>query len=470
MNILEMGIDDLLKAYQAGTLSPVQVMETMIAQTDRVEPDLNAFVVRESSERLLEMAKASEDRWRSDAPQGMLDGIPITVKDAILATPWPLRNGSHSTSDTPSNVDAPAVLSARKAGAIVVGKTTTPEFGWKAVTDSPLTGVTRNPWDLRTTPGGSSGGAAAAVAAGCAVASIGTDAGGSVRIPAALCGLVALKASRGRIPAFPPSAVWTAGHIGPIAHTVRDVARMLDVMKAPDPRDWNGLPPSDFSYLNDLDHHADIAGLRVAYSPTLGHATVDSEVAALVENAVSVLSGLGAMVTTVAAPLPDARKAFGTYFATGLDHALRHLSNAQREQLDPGLAFTLKSAQENTQQAFLDAYDFQVRISREARLFHQQFDLLVTPTVSVPAFPVGRNVPEGYDQDDILSWWPFTYPFNLSGQPALTVCCGYTRAGLPVGLQFVSEIYREELVLRAGAAFEANRTFSVRRAPCIQTG
>jgi aspartyl-tRNA(Asn)/glutamyl-tRNA(Gln) amidotransferase subunit A len=253
--------------YRSGAASPVEIAKTVLKQIEAVEPQLNAFVLREDPPKVLEAAKASHSRWRQGEPLGPLDGIPITIKDTILVAGWPTRFGSRTTADVPSAEDAPAVARVREAGAIIVGKTTTPEFGWKAVTDSPLTGLSYNPWNIQKTPGGSSGGAAAAVAADAAFASIGTDAGGSVRIPGSFCGLLALKATRGRIPAYPPSAVWTLGHNGPIGRSVEDVAALLDICAKPDVRDWNGLPPTDSRYLDALRERTYVTNLRIAFSP-----------------------------------------------------------------------------------------------------------------------------------------------------------------------------------------------------------
>lgn len=467
-HLLTSTLSDHVDAFRRRAASPVDLLDALLAQIDRAESELNCFVVRADTDALRAQAQASEERWARRAPLGPLDGIPITVKDAIMATPWAMRAGSHVTSAVPSPADAPAVARAREAGAIVLGKTTSSEFGWKGVTDSPLTGITRNPWNPERTPGGSSGGAAAAVAAGMAVASIGTDAGGSVRIPASFCGLVALKATRGRIPAFPPSAVWTAGHIGPIGRSVEDIARLLNVMVRRDARDWNALPPDAMDYEAALRVPLDCGRLRIAFSPTLGHAKVDPEVAAAVARAAWTFEELGAAVEEIAAPLPDARAAFGVYFLTGIAHSLRHLTPAQRARLDPGLAHALDAGAAITREQFLDAYDFQIRISREARLLHERFDLLLTPSVAVAAFAAGTNAPPGYHPTDWLDWSPFSYPFNLSGQPALTQPCGYTSDGMPIGLQIVGPMHNEKLVLQAAFAFERAATVERLLPQCLR--
>lgn len=468
MSLLALSMSELLAGFRAQRLSPVDFAEATLRQIDGEEPGLNAFVLRETRDTVLAQARAAEGRWLRGEPKGALDGVPITVKDSLLARGWPTRFGSLSTSDAPAEEDAPAVARAREAGAIIVGKTTTPEFSWKAVTDSPLTGISRNPWNLDVTPGGSSGGAAAAVAAGQAVASIGTDAGGSVRIPASFCGVVAMKATRGRVPAYPPSFVWTMGHVGPIARTVQDLALMLDVMSQPDARDWNALPPPGESYAAAPSTVEAVKGLRVAYCPAFGKAKVDPEVAELVRRATVRFAELGAHVEQVEAPLPNAHEDFTVYYTTCIGRSLQHLPTDAEAKRDAGLAKVIEASRAISRERFLAAYEFQIRISREARLFHQRYDLLLTPTMAVPPFTAGRLSPDGYDQDDWLSWSPFTYPFNMSGQPAMSVNCGFTASGLPVGLQLIGPMYGEALLLRAARAFESSMQPEARRPPALR--
>lgn len=465
-DLLTLPAAELTSHYRNGTLSPVEVMDAVLHQTAKVETTVNAFVVREDDEALRELAVASEKRWLKGEPIGELDGVPLVVKDAILVRGWPNRAGSLTTSLQPCQEDAPAPARVREAGAILLGKTTTPEFGWKGVTDSPLTGVTRNPWNTALTPGGSSGGSAAAVAAGMAHLAIGTDAAGSVRIPAAFCGLVGMKASRGRIPAYPPSAVWTLGHIGPIARTVKDAALMMDVITRPDARDWNALPEDATTYVGNLSKPFSVSGLRVAYSPTLGYAEVQPEVAAAVERVARHLSALGAQVVELVAPLPDPRMHFRTYFESALVHALSGYDEAARRQLDPGLAALVDRAGEVTREQFLDAYDFQIRLTRESRLFHQNYDVLLTPTLAVAPFATQTCAPPGYDPENWLDWSPFTIPFNLTGQPALSLPCGHTSTGLPVGAQLVGPLYSDSQLLRVAYLLEQSGLFE-RRLPAL---
>src|SRR3954466_4036292 len=283
----------LLQAYGRHQLSPVDVARAVLARIEKLNPVLNAFNL--VSDRAIEDAKASEARWTAGQPKGLLDGVPVSIKDIILTKGWPTLRGSKTVdAKGPWNDDAPATARLREHGAVLLGKTTTPEFGWKGVTDSPLTGITRNPWNPKKTPGGSSGGAVAAVAAGMGPLAVGTDGGGSIRIPCSFTGLFGIKPSFGRVPAWPLSPFGTVAHVGPITRTVTDAALMLNVLALPDARDWHALPYESRDYRGRLEFG--VRDLRIAYSPDLGYAEVDPEVLATVKKALGVFSDLGARV------------------------------------------------------------------------------------------------------------------------------------------------------------------------------
>ena len=459
-----MALTDLVASFRAKDLSPVDAVRTAYARIDACEKDLNAFCHLLDEGEALTAARAAERRWSEGRPAGPLDGVPITVKDAILATGWATLRGSRlSDPGTPDSEDAPSVARAREAGAIVIGKTTMPEFGWKGVTDCPLSGITRSPWDLAMTPGGSSGGSAAALAAGIGNAAIGTDAGGSVRIPGSFSGLVALKATYGRIANYPPSGAGSLGHIGPMTRTVADTALMLNVLARPDARDPAGLPYDGRDWRAGIEDGA--AGLRVAFSPTLGYARVDPEVAALVSKAAEGFQALGAEVVTVERPFEDPSPCFRVHFFSGISHALRGITPEQRGLIDPGILPVLEQARAIGRTEYMEAIDRRVAFSRSARQFLETCDVLVTPTMAVPPFAAGRLSPEGYDQENWMEWSPFTYPFNLTGQPAISVPCGFTAGGLPVGLQIVGQYHDEATVLRTARAYEAAHPTTDRRPP-----
>jgi aspartyl-tRNA(Asn)/glutamyl-tRNA(Gln) amidotransferase subunit A len=443
---------ELLALYAARTASPVEVVAAVLDRIERVDPLINAFCLVAVDEALA-AARASERRWHDGTPVGPLDGVPASIKDLILTAGWPTRRGSRTVDpDRPWDVDAPATARLREAGAILIGKTTTPEFGCKGETNSALTGITRNPWDPSKTSGGSSGGTAAAVAAGLAPLGIGTDGAGSVRIPAAFCGNVGLKPSFGRIPAYPLSPFGTVSHLGPHTMSVGDAALMTNVLKQPDARDWTSLPPDPTDYLTGLDDG--IAGLRVAYSPTLGYATVDADVAAAVDLAVRDLEAAGATVDAVDPGFDDPLEITTGLWFTGAWTLWNTLSPAQHAVTDPDFA---AEAELGARLSALDVQRLALRrgdLGSLMRQFMQRYDLLVTPSVAVPAFDAVPAGTRPMTPETMLGWTPFSYPFNLTQQPAITIPCGLTASGLPIGLQIVGPMFADALVLRAARAYE----------------
>ncbi|MCX3063385.1 amidase [Streptomyces sp. GXMU-J5] len=463
---------ELLAAYERGELSPVQATESVLDRIEAADGPLNAFCLVDRDTALAQ-ARASEERRRRGEPLGLLDGVPASIKDLLLTKGWPTLRGSLSVAaDREWGEDAPCVARMREQGAVLVGKTTTPEFGWKGVTDNPLTGVTRNPWDPATTSGGSSGGSAAAVAAGMAPLSVGTDGGGSVRIPAAFCGVFGLKPTYGRIPLYPASPFGTLAHAGPMTRTVEDAALLMDVLTRPDPRDWSALEPPAGSYraaVADALTAGALGGLRIAYAPTLGGAPVDPEVAERVRAVAGLLAGLGADVEEggKADPgLTDPVAAYHTLWFAGAARVVEHLTPEQFARLDPGLQDVCRQGAEMTALDYLGAVDERMALGVHMGRFHETYDLLLTPTLPIPAFEAGVEVPPGGPHTRWTGWTPFTYPFNLTQQPAATVPCGTTAAGLPVGAQLVAARHRDALVLRASAVLHE----SLREAGVVDTG
>jgi aspartyl-tRNA(Asn)/glutamyl-tRNA(Gln) amidotransferase subunit A len=444
---------ELLAGYRAGELSPVEVARAALEHIEREDPRLNAFCLVDP-ERTLADARASEARWRRGEPAGTLDGVPVGVKDIFLTRGWPTLRGSRAIDPAgPWEDDAPAVAALRRNGAVLAGKTTTPELGWKGVTDSPLAGVTRNPWDPSRTSGGSSGGSAAALAAGMVPLALGTDGGGSIRIPCSFCGLAGIKPTYGRVPAWPASPYGTVAHCGPMARTVTDTALLLDVMAEPDARDWSALPPPAASYLDGLEEG--IEGLRVAFSADLGHVEVDAEVAALVARAAAAFGELGAHVEALDPGFADPREAFDVLWSAGAAAAMPGLGDPPESVLDPGLAEMAAFGRSRSLLEYLAASKRRDELGILMSRFHQEWDLLLTPTLPLAAFEAGREVPGDSPDPRWPGWTPFTYPFNLTQQPAASVPCGFTAAGLPVGLQIVGPRHGDARVLRAARAYEA---------------
>jgi aspartyl-tRNA(Asn)/glutamyl-tRNA(Gln) amidotransferase subunit A len=453
----------LLDLYKRGETSPVEVTQAVLTRTARVNPQINAFSLIDEKSALAS-AKASEQRWQAHrltgAPVGTLEGVPASIKDLILTQGWPTLRGSRTVDPHQAwDVDAPVTARLREAGAVLLGKTTTPEFGCKGETNSPATGITRNPWNLNKTPGGSSGGTAAAVAAGLGPIGVGTDGAGSVRIPAAFCGNFGLKPSFGRVPAYPLSPFGSVAHLGPHTMSVLDAALMMNVMKRPDARDWTSLPFDPVDYTAGLNDG--IRGLRMAYSPTLGFAqNVHPEIASAVADAVKVLEGLGAHVEQIDPGFEDPLDITTGLWFLGAWTVWNTLSPAQQSVADPDFKAEAELG------ARLSALDIQHLNQRRGvlggmmRQFMQRFDLLVTPAVAIPAFDA---LPAGHSPlspASMLGWTPFSYPFNLTQQPASTIPCGLTRDGLPMGLQFVGPMFGDALVLRAAKAYENARVIA----------
>jgi aspartyl-tRNA(Asn)/glutamyl-tRNA(Gln) amidotransferase subunit A len=445
---------EMTELFRKRAASPVEITAAILKRIELVNPKLNAFSL--VSEKAMADARASEERWRRGEPKGMLDGVPVSIKDILLARGWPTLRGSRTVDPKgPWNDDAPVVARLREHGAVLLGKTTTPEFGWKGVTDNPLTGITRNPWNPAMTPGGSSGGAAAAVAAGMGPLAVGTDGGGSIRIPCSFTGLFGIKPSFGRVPAWPLSPFGTVAHVGPITRTVTDAALMLNVLSLPDARDWHALPFDARDYRTGLEHG--VRGLRIAWSPDLGYAKVDPEVLAIVKKAISVFTDLGASVEEKNPGFENPEPIFRTHWFSGAAFLVKDFPAEKKKLIDPGLLEVAAQGAKIGATEILDAQMKRGALGAAMNLFHRDYDLLVTPTLPLAAFGVGRNVPENSKSDSWTDWTPFTYPFNLTQQPAASIPCGFTRAGLPVGLQIVGPKYADALVLRAARAFETAR-------------
>jgi aspartyl-tRNA(Asn)/glutamyl-tRNA(Gln) amidotransferase subunit A len=446
--------EELLLRYRRRELSPVEVARACLEAIERNDDLVHAFCLTDH-ERALASARDSEARWRGGEPRGLVDGVPAGVKDVFLTAGWPtLRGFPVPAPGARWDVDAPAVAALRRHGAVIVGKTTTPQLGWKAVTDGPGVPPTRNPWDRTRTAGGSSGGSAAALALGMVPLALGTDGGGSIRIPGAFCGIVGLKPTFARVPQWPPSPFGLLAHAGPMARTVTDTALLLDVLAEPDPREWAALPPPAGSYSGAVVDH-DIAGVRIAFSPDLGHAAVDPEVAAAVAAAATALEQLGARVEQVDPAFDDPRRAFDVLWGAGAAAAVAALAPEQRGHLDPALAALVERAAGLSAANLLEAEAERARLGTALGQLHAEWDLLVCPTVPIAAFEAGREAPAGWADPHWPGWTPLTYPFNITQQPALTLPCGFTADRRPIGLQIVGRRHAEELVLRVARAYEA---------------
>lgn len=453
---------ELAARIRARDVSPVEAVDAALARIEALNSRLNAFCFVHADEARA-LARAAEAAVLRGDDLGPLHGVPVSVKDNVAIAGQPLTYGSRLLRDNVAGETSPIGARIAASGAIIVGRTNTPEYAWRGSTDNRLFGETRNPWDLARTPGGSSGGAGAAVAADLTPLSLGTDGAGSIRIPASFCGIVGHKPSFGRVPFFPsPGANELAAHAGPMARTVRDAALFLDVLAGPDERDRFSLPATGERYREAVE--GGVAGWRVAWSPDLGHIPVDPEVRAICEAAVGAFADLGAALDRPDLGLPDPEPLLAVLypFVQAASHAAR--PPAQHAEMDPGLVAIarhgagLTAVQIGQAMAARAAY-----WDRMCRAF-ERFDILVTPTISVPAFELGIVGPTEVAGRPVAHLaWTLAYPFNLTGQPAVTVPCGFTAAGLPVGLQIVGRRHADGAVLRAAAAFESARPWADRR-------
>jgi aspartyl-tRNA(Asn)/glutamyl-tRNA(Gln) amidotransferase subunit A len=443
---------ELQLLYARGEASPVDVLDMVLARARALQPHLNALVlIDEAAARAA--AEASDARWRAGTPLSLLDGILTTIKDTTPVAGWPTRNGSHATDEMPAAESAPVVERLQAAGVVLFGKSTTPEFGWKALTDSPLHGTTRNPWHLAHTPGGSSGGASALTAAGINPINHGNDGGGSIRIPAAHTGLVGLKPSFGRIPQYPADGPFAdVVSQGVLSRSVRDTALALNMLAGPDPRDWRSLPADPRDHTVGLEEG--VRGLKLGLSLDLGHVEADPEVRALVAAAARRFEELGAVVEDVGPLIEPLRQSFEALWIGSFATRLRQIPTQLHDKLDPGFRAAAEKGLSITLADYARAYEARSRLARDMALWHRKHDLLLSPVTPTAAPPVDTL----YNSEAFPRWTkgaPYTLPFNLTGQPAASMPAGVTTAGLPVGLQIVGPARADALVLRAMRAYES---------------
>lgn len=457
---------ETLELYRGKALSPIDVTRDALARIQRFNPIVNAFVLVDDQSALA-AARASETRWLKGEPLGLVDGLPVTIKDNIGVKGWPMRKGSVTTDVAPVADDAPAVARLREQGAIILGKTTLPEYGWIGACHSPLTGITRNPWKLDRTTGGSSGGAAAAALLNMGSLHLGTDGAGSIRIPSAFTGVFGIKPTFGRVPAYPASPFTVLAHQGPLTRTVRDAALMLSVIAQPDERDmsaWN-TPAPDFCASLD----GGVRNLRIAWSPRLGYVKeLDQEVEDATAKAAHRFADLGAIVEGVdpgfAEPIDIIRTIWGAVSST----IVEAVPSQNRDKMDPGFRRVADDGRRYSLADYLSAYQARAELAKAMAQFHTRYDLLLTPQMPIPALEAGRVTPaDGRFGEEWINWSPYTYPFNLTQQPAASVPCGFSSDGLPIALQIVGPARRDDLVLRAARAYETAMPFTMLDAPKI---
>lgn len=454
---------ELAALIRTKKLSPVEYMRAVLDRIAALEPKLNAFATL-VADQAMEGAKAAETALMQGVTPGPLHGLTVTIKDLSPTKGIKTERGSFTQKGVVPDYDAPFVERLKQAGAILLGKTTTSEHGWTGVSRSPLTGITHNPWKHGYNAGASSAGAGVGAAAGYGALHQGSDGAGSVRMPAHFCGVMGLKPTYGRIPNYPISNNDYSSHIGPLTRTVADNALMLSVMAGPHPLDHTSCEAGPADYLGRL--RDGVRGKRIAFSADLGHARVDPDVADLVRRAARVFeTELGATVETVTPPWgregPEIiRFLWAAHYSQMGGFLARHES-----QMDPGFVACIKAGLKGTAPEYQAARARKLDYCASIHRWFGDYDLLLTPAVSVAAFPAEQLMPAHWPQHDWdwVSWAEFSYPFNLSGNPAASVPCGFTAEGLPVGLQVVGRRFDDLGVLQAAAAFEAAKPWADKR-------
>ncbi len=474
--ICRMEATRLAGEIRARNLSAVEVVDAVLERMDRLEPTLHAFCTP-TPDAAREAAKRIDGDLNAGRDAGPLAGVPVGIKDLVATKGVRTVMGSWAYADFVPDEDDVVVERLKGAGAIVLGKTNVPEFGYSGVGHNPVFETTVNPWNTSLTSGGSSAGSGAAVASGMGPFAIGSDGGGSVRIPSSFCGLFGMKASWGRVPLYPGvkderypgvSSWESLEHIGPMSRTVADGALMLSVIAGPDDRDRNTLPAPDFDWMEALK--GELAGLRVAYSADWGYAAVDPRVRDVVGRAVQVFErDLGCVVEEASPGWENPYEAFWGIVINETDLVgMRRLADELGDRMTPHLAEVLRA--EWTAEQLTTAVMTRKAVYNKMWRFMRTYDLLLTPTLAVPPFEVGIQGPTVIDgrEVDQFEWLHFTYPMNLTGQPAATVPAGFTDDGLPIGLQIVGRHLDDPLVLRAAAAFETTAPWKDKWPPMLE--
>jgi aspartyl-tRNA(Asn)/glutamyl-tRNA(Gln) amidotransferase subunit A len=460
-DLLQIGVSELLELYRAKKTSPVEVAKASLKQVLKYNPGLNALCFMEER-ATLHQARVSEKRWQKGDPKGPLDGVTVTIKDWFHVKGWPTRMGSKTTSALPQPEDSPVVAHLKDAGCVFIGKTTLPEFGHKGVTDSPLTGITRNPWNMQKTPGGSSGGAAVAAATGMARLNLGSDAGGSIRIPASFTGVFGFKPSPGIVAAWPPSLFSSFSSAGPLTRRVEDAAAMLDVISKPDIRDFNAAPCERPEFLKNIGKP--LPKLKIALATRINETSAAPDVLAVFQEKAKLLQELGT-VDEIALDAPRLVETFNAHWMAIASYMTASYNTRQKKDMDPRLLHWAARGDSLRLHDYLEAEYDRMLIGSAFKVLLADYDLIVTPTTAMTAFDAGVNMPKdarGKPWDD---WTPFTYPANLAKLPAASLPCGMTAEGLPVGMQLMAGHLKDVMLMQAAKRMEELLSFT----PWLQT-
>jgi len=440
---------ELTARFAGLTLSPVEAAGAALDRADLINPHFRAFTFIDH-DGALNAARASEGRWRAGAPLSPIDGVPVTIKDIVRVKNWSLTFGSKTAPAGLCQDDSPAVAAWRDAGAVLIGQTTSPEFGWKAVTDSPRYGVTRNPWNPALTPGGSSGGAAVAAAAGAGVLHLGTDGGGSIRIPAAFCGIAGIKPSFGLVPAYPASAFGTLAHIGPMARNIADLQSGLAAMIRRDFRDWHQIPAPSLKPPPPVA----LAGMRLGIWRHPPGCAPEPDILAAFESFLQILEAAGVILEPVALPAEHLLETFETLWFAGAANRLRAIPDALHHLIDHALRAIAEPGRTITAADAITAATARADFGAAMDRLLEPFDGLISPAAAVAPFAAGALVPEHSGLTHWHQWAGFSFPLNLSQQPACVLPFGRLPNDLPASLQLIGARMADSRLLAIAAAIE----------------
>lgn len=454
-NLLHLPVSAITRLFQDKKLSPVEYTQSCLKQALKYNPLMNGLCYLDE-QAALHQARSAEKRWIKGEAKSPIDGIPVTIKDWFDVKGWPTRMGSKTSSALAQTNDSPVVQQLKDAGAVFMAKTTLPEFGHKGVTDSPLTGISRNPWDSAKTCGGSSGGAAIAAATRIAPLNLGSDAGGSIRIPASFCGIVGFKPSPGVIPAYPPSLFSSLSSSGPMTTCVDDAAVMMDILAFNLPQDFHTAPLPPQHFAKNID--AKLPKLKIAVAHTINGIAPTAEVAATFDNAIKTISSLG-NIETIALDAPELVDTFNKHWMAVASLMASRISSKDKKLMDARFLHWAARGDTLHLHEYLRAEHQRMMIGSYFKDLLTNYDLIITPTTAMTAFDVGSNMPIGADGELWDDWTPFTYPANLARLPAISIPCGMTKAGLPVGMQIMSGNLRDLLVLQTAKRIETQLAF-----------
>ena len=456
---------DLRPLIDSRRVSVVELTEMFLRRIESLNPALNAYLTVTGDEALASANAADQELSRGES-RGPLHGIPVSIKDLEMTKGVRTTAGSLIFQEHVPDLDSIVVERVRASGAIILGKTNTPEFGFSGTTENRLGDACRNPWNTECTSGGSSGGAGASLVAGLCTLAEGTDGGGSIRIPSSFCGTYGIKPSQGRVPRYGGvgrPAYNTLSQSGPMTRTVRDAALFLQALAGPDSRDAGCLKAAPPDFVASLDRG--VKGLRIAWSPDLGYAAVDPEVVEATSRAARVFEELGCTVEEPGISLDDPFPIFWDMFSIAAYTSYGHLLEAHGQELTDYGRNTIERGREKTAADYSRSLQAVLQLQARMEAFFEEYDLLLTPTMAVPAFPVGQQ-PAVIGGKDVIPFWgytPFTFPFNMTMQTAASVPCGFSSGQMPIGLHIVGRRGEETTVLTASAAFEAARPWADKR-------